>query len=90
MLKYENTAEIGDVIKAYDYEPMEGRPSRFIVGRVIKKGDVVHPEYGVSMFKGFHIEITDADRNDDSRIGDIGYVPFETTFDYDGRVEVLA
>jgi len=90
MLKYENTAEIGDVIKAYDFEPLEGRPDHFIVGRVIKKGDVIHPEHGVSMFKGFHIEITGADSDDDSRIGDIGYVPFETTFDYDGRIEVLA
>lgn len=90
MLKYENSAEIGEVIKAYDFEPMEGRPKRFIVGRVIKKGEVIHPQYGVSMFEGFHIKITGADRDDDSRIGDIGYIPFETTFDYDGRIEVIA
>lgn len=90
MLKYENTAEIGDVIKAFDFEPIEGRHDHFIVGRVIKKGDVIHPEHGFSLFKGFHIEITGADEDDDPRIGDIGYVPFETTFDYDGRVQVVA
>ena len=41
------------------------------------------------MFEGYTIEITGADREDDSRIGDTGYVPFETSFDYDGRVENL-
>jgi len=89
-LKFENTAQVGDTIKALDFQPMEGRDDHFIVGRVIKKGDVVHPEFGVTMFKGFHIEITGADREEDSRIGDIGFVPFEMDFDFDNRVQVVA
>lgn len=38
MKKFEAVAEVGDIVKCYDFEPMEGRPSRYIVGRVVEKG----------------------------------------------------
>lgn len=86
-MKYENVAEIGQKIRAYDFQPMEGREDQYIEGAVLDKGWVVHPETGQKLFKGYTIEI-DADcDNDGDRIGDTGYVPFETTFDFDGRVQ---
>ncbi len=91
MLKYENTAEIGDVIKAFDFQPMPDRPDVYMTGRVISKGPVKHPVEGFYMFDGYTIEITDADdKTRDERVGDVGYVPFECAFmDYDERVQVL-
>lgn len=89
MLKFAETAQVGDVIKAFDFQPMPGRDDHFIVGRVVAKGEIHHPVEGFYLCDGYTIEITGADREDDSRIGDTGYVPFETTFDYDGRVIVL-
>lgn len=90
MMKFENTAQIGDTIKAFDFQPMEGRSDRFIIGRVVEKGTIYHPQFGVPMYKGYTIEITDAAREDDPRIGDVGYVPFEVAFmEYDNRVEVI-
>ena len=89
MLKFAETAQVGDKIRALDFEPFPGRDDHFIIGTVIAKGPIHHPVEGFYMFEGYTIEITGADREDDSRIGDTGYVPFETSFDYDGRVENL-
>ena len=38
MLKFEKTAEIGDLIKAYDFQPMSDRGDSYIVGKVTDKG----------------------------------------------------
>lgn len=92
MLKFAELANIGDVIKAYDFKPMEGRPDCYMTGRVIAKGPVKHPELGVVMFHGYTIEIIDADeKTREARIGDTGYVPFEVDFmEYDERIELVA
>jgi Mg2+/Co2+ transporter CorB len=91
MMKFENTANINDTIKAFDFKPMPDRPDSFIVGKVIEKGDVIHPEFNVVMFKGYTIEITESSNKNDSRIGDIGYVPFEVDFlEYDERVQLVS
>ncbi len=91
MLKFAELANIGDVIRAYDFKPMEGRPVMYMTGRVIAKGPVKHPEYGVVMFHGYTIEIIDSDEDSKERIGDTGYVPFEVDFmEYDDRVKVVA
>jgi len=96
--KFENKANVGDVIKAYDFKPMEGRPDCFMTGIVKAKG----PVYGVVrcgdeeiehyMYEGYTIEIIGADEDSyEFRIGDEGYVPFEVDFmEYDGRIELVA
>ena len=38
MLKFEGIA-VGTTIKAYDFEPMEGRTDRFVVGKIIGTRD---------------------------------------------------
>ena len=84
MLKYENTAEVGDTIKAYDFKPMSDRPDRYVAGKVIGKGD------GCAV-PGFTI-IVDDDSGDmtpgpDNRVGCEVFVPFETAFaEFEGRV----
>lgn len=89
MLKFAETAQVGDKIRAYDFQPIRGQHEHFIIGTVVAKGPIHHPVEGFYMFEGYTIEITGADSEDDSRIGDTGYVPFESMFDYDGRVENL-
>lgn len=89
-MKFENIAEIGQKIRAYDFQPMPSRDDQFIEGVVVDKGWVIHPETGRQFFKGYTISI-DADSSEGSdRIGDTGYVPFETSFDFDARVEIIA
>ena len=98
MLKYENTAEIGDLIKAYDFEPVEGRPDAYLVGRVLRKGPVyveIEPGRKAYVCDGYTVYVTDSvsgsDKLDMDRIGREMYVPYETAiWDYDGRVEELA
>lgn len=99
MLKFENTANIGDVIKAYDFKPMSDRPDMFLTGRVVAKG----PMYGKVVCgdeelehyigEGYTVEIIggDAESVEMGRIGIEAYVPFEVSItEFDGRVELVA
>ena len=56
------------------------------------KGMIKHPVHGFEMYAGYTIEITeDSGKTTGGRVGDVGYVPFETDFmEYDERVEVVA
>ena len=90
MLKFENIAQVGDIIKAFDFKPMSDRPDHYIAGCVVEKGSVFHPEMNVEMFKRYHIEVTHSSREGDERVGTICYVPFQLGFmEYDERVSVL-
>ena len=83
------TFTTGTTIRAYDFKPMEGL-NKFIEGRIIDSGWIKHPTYGHDMFEGYTIEITNADRATDPRIGDIGYVPFDMDFqEFDGRITAV-
>ena len=77
--KFENTAEVGDVIRGYDFR---GHDS-YIEGEVIEKG-MVHGYYAYS------INIVKDTAGEGGRVGDVGYIPFESTFDFDGRDEKVS
>ena len=80
MLKYENVAEVGEVIKAYDFEPMQGRPDRFLIGRVTAKGKTPMG------FAGYTVTVTESPEHE-ARVGVEMYVPMEMMgFDWDNRV----
>ena len=98
MLKFENTANVGDVIKAFDFEPMPDRPDSYLIGRVIEKGPIYVPleEGGTPRYicDGYTVFVKESQtgsfEHDVSRVGVHAYVPFEMGFsDYDGRVEVI-
>jgi hypothetical protein len=86
MLKFENTAEVGDRIRSYDFEPIPGRTDCFIEGTVIDKG--YHPTEGYKCFTvvcDFE-SVSCADSNY-SRISRNVYVPMGCSFmEYDTRV----
>ena len=83
MLKYESVAEIGDVIKAFDFEPMADREECFLIGKVTAKG---RTEYG---YDAFTVEVLESP-GFEVRVGATMYVPFESFMDYDGRVTKVA
>ena len=86
MLKHEATANIGDTIRSYDFR---GMPEH-IEGTVIAKGWIKHPVHGFDMYKGYTIRIEKDTLGDGNRVGDEGYVPFETDFmEYDTRIELV-
>jgi len=86
MLKYQNLAAVGDTIRAYDFM---GRRDAYIQGTVIAKGAVRNPEGAYMLFDGYTIQI-EQDGAGFGREGDTGYIPFETSLDYDDRVERVA
>jgi len=86
MLKFENTAEVGDMIRAYDFEPIPGRPEFYVTGRVVAKGPIYRPAGGY-ICDGYTI-ICHTDMDDDRRHGETIYVPFEMSLtDFDNRIE---
>jgi hypothetical protein len=84
MLKFENTAKVGDYIRGYDFKPVIGRGDSYMEGRVTAKGGVGYgyAAYTIQIINrvlgGEEVEIEEDDE---------GYVPFEVSFmDYDARV----
>lgn len=78
--------EVGDCIKAYDFEPCEGRPEYYIVG-IVRSIGWVRDEYIAYFVECFY----DSDESSYkgsrwSRVGQTVYVPVMTSMDYDGRV----
>jgi hypothetical protein len=83
-LKFEGVANVGDVIKAFDFEPgLRGRPDQYIVGVVRAKGEVSGWVQSVFSVECVYDSTATKDR---TRVGLNVGVPFELTFDYDGRV----
>jgi len=79
-LRFEDLANRGDRIRAYDFM---GNTEAYIEGTVIDKGMTPGGYYGYTI----NIE---KDGADFGRTGDTGYVPFETAFmEYDTRVELV-
>jgi len=80
-LKFEDLANRGDRIRAYDFR---GNTEAYIEGTVVDKG--MTP----GGYRGYTIQI-EVDGADFGRAGDQGYVPFETSFmEYDSRVQKIA
>ena len=100
MLKFENTAEVGDVIKAFDFQPMEGREDSYLIGRVVAKGPIYgkpfpEMEREVYICDGYTVYVTDSvsgsDVYDIERMATEIFVPFEMSItDFDERVTVVA
>ena len=94
MLKFENTAEVGDMIRAYDFEPIPGRPEFYVTGKVIEKGPIYAPirtgEEPRYICEGYTI-VCHTDMDDDRRYGQTIYVPFEMSLtDFDNRIENIS
>lgn len=85
MLKYQNLADLGDTIRAYDFAGMK---DAYIEGTVLDKGSIKNADGAYLGYDGYTIKIM-KDGADFGREGEIGYIPFETSRDYDDRVELI-
>ena len=78
-LMFENTADIGDKIRAYDFAPREIRGDCYLEGTVIKKGYITGKDY-----KCYKIKVTKkvfcGTEKSNTKIT-TAYVPFETDMD---------
>jgi len=96
MLKFENTANVGDLIKAMDFRPMSDRNDSYLVGRVLSKGPIYGKPYPdmdkeVYLCDGYTVYVTDSVTGstefDISRVGTEMIVPFEMGMtEFDERV----
>ncbi len=87
---------VGDLIKAFDFEPCAGRPDVYVVGIVKDIGFVnAWGEFSRTYDGGYMAMAIDcvydtmpeaANVPECSRVGRTVYVPVQTSMDYDGRV----
>jgi hypothetical protein len=87
MLKFEKIASVGDIIRAYDFKPMYGRPDCYVEGKVIsittECGYKAYKIEGINDF--FDGKFRKGARS--SRVGKNVFVPMEVSFmEYDGRI----
>lgn len=76
-LKFEGVAKVGDRIKAFDHQPIEGRPEIYITGQI--------RETALNCGAKCFVVVCDYDTHSD-RVGQDVYVPMETSFDFNDRV----
>jgi len=89
-LKFEGIP-VGTRIRAYDFEPMEGRPERYVEGVIIES--LMTPErYAAYKIFADSDSCAHVNKHGDewSRVNEAVYVPHEVTFDYDKRIEILS
>ena len=92
MLKFENIAKVGDMIRAYDFKPCAGRDDAFIEGIVeqVNCNEAGYNSYKVTVlvdkFKKYETK-----PNPRNRVGQIVFVPHQTSFmEFDFRVVNLS
>ena len=80
-LKYEGKFKVGDIIKAFHFKPMEGRPDHYLIGKIIEEYTSETP------YKSYKVEVLFNSTKDPSKIV---YVPHETDpFDFDERITLI-
>ena len=86
MLKFSNSAQVGDTIRAYDFKPLMGREDCF-VECVVKKVD----NRGFDCYVIVVTRDSWSDAEDQGRVGKEVSVPFEVSFmEFDARVMNLS
>jgi hypothetical protein len=89
-LKFEGTFKVGDVIRAYDFEPMDGRGDSFIIGRVLeeKAEGIEYSAYVVEVTMSVRGgKVDDESKRLTANTGAVTYVPHEISFDdHDNRI----
>jgi hypothetical protein len=92
MLKFAGVADIGDIIRAYDFKPCAGRGDAYVEGEV----EAITNECG---FKAYKIKVSadkfigdvETIKTENNRIGQYIFAPFETSFmDFDFRIVNLS
>lgn len=92
-LKFENLAKVGDTIRGLDFEPRPGRADCYIEGPVVEVRSAEEHARQTGRWYGCYVIRIERDTMADdqhTRVGDLGFVPFETTFDFDDRVQLVA
>lgn len=83
-MKFENTANIGDTIKAYDFVPRSDVPEYYLMGRILSKGRI--SKFG---FDGYTVEIVGQGEHNRYTMGETAYVPYEMGVDFENRVQLM-
>lgn len=88
MLKFEGKFKVGQVIKAYDFMPIPGRPDSYIIGKVVDDYNVQHHFHAYKVDIIEHVVFGVADSRD---VGTEAWIPMECMMlEYDNRIQLVA
>lgn len=90
MMKFENLAQVGDRIKAFDFQPMRDDEGVWVKGEVVKRHEFgeMHKETLIP----FSCYIVKCEESSDNqyKVGEEVFVPYEIDFmEYEERVTKL-
>lgn len=88
MLKFENVAKVGDVIRAYDFKPMVGRSDCFVEGKVMSVDNSQgYKAYKILVSKDVFDNKEFTESGYGSRVTKEVFVPMQVSFmEYDARI----
>lgn len=87
MLKFTGKFKVTDIIRAYDFEPMEGCPESYIIGEVLETDNF---ERGFRAYKVRQIRhIVDGKEDKDER-GTTAWIPHQVSMlEFDERIQLV-
>jgi len=74
----------GDLIKAYEFEPIPGRDDKYVIGAIDRIEEFAYVIKGETIIKDTAFDTARMKEGVEIR------VPFRTMFDYEGRVTALS
>ncbi len=84
MLKFEEKFEVGQIIKAFDFEPSPDRSESFIIGEII---DADNDEQGFMAYKVRQIVHIMGGKHYPDEVDTEAWIPMEVSFmDFDERI----
>ena len=88
MLKFENVAKVGDVIRAYDFKPMLNRSDCYVEGKVVAVDNSQgYKAYKILVSKDVFDNKEFTESGYGSRVTKNVFVPFQVSFmEYDARI----
>lgn len=90
MLKFAKIAQVGQVIRAYDFKPMAGREDCYVEGIVTKIDNRGYDCFVITVTKDVFGGQAEP-KGEHSRVGHEILVPFEVSFmEYDARIMNLS
>lgn len=75
--------KIGDLIKAFEFEPIPGRDDKYVIGAIDRIEEFAYVIKGETIIKDTAFDTARMKEGVEIR------VPFKTMFDYEGRIVAL-
>jgi hypothetical protein len=90
MMKFENLAQVGDRLKAFDFQPMRDDGGAWVKGEVVKRHEFGNKHKETLIPFSCYIVKCEESSHDQYKVGEEVFVPYEIDLlEYEERVKKL-